>query len=293
MPVKITSIETLRTAEFANVIWVRVHTDARRDRTRRDLLRRRRRRGAYPRYAGRPPARPQSAAHRGHPPRHAEPADGAVQHRRRNIAPPRRSTSRCGICSARCATSRCIRCWAASAGRSSASTTPAPATAMSAPPTSSRSPPGTSPTAAGPYEDLNGFMTRADAVAESLLESGITAMKIWPFDPGGDGKRRHVHHAGAAEDGARAVREDPPRGRRQDGDHGRVPLAVEPADGQEDREGARTLQPDLVRGPDPHELAAGAGGICPLHQRLGLRQRDARLAAFPTRTCSTATPCMS
>jgi galactonate dehydratase len=35
----------------------------------------------------------------------------------------------------------------------------------------------------GPYEDLNGFMNRADAVAESLLESGITAMKIWPFDP--------------------------------------------------------------------------------------------------------------
>ncbi len=36
---------------------------------------------------------------------------------------------------------------------------------------------------AGPYEDLNGFMHRADAVAESLLEQGITAMKIWPFDP--------------------------------------------------------------------------------------------------------------
>jgi galactonate dehydratase len=35
----------------------------------------------------------------------------------------------------------------------------------------------------GPYEDLHGFMTRADAVAESLLESGISAMKIWPFDP--------------------------------------------------------------------------------------------------------------
>ncbi len=35
----------------------------------------------------------------------------------------------------------------------------------------------------GPYEDLNGFMTQADAVAESLLEQGITAMKIWPFDP--------------------------------------------------------------------------------------------------------------
>ena len=35
----------------------------------------------------------------------------------------------------------------------------------------------------GPYEDLAGFMTDAGAVAESLLESGITGMKIWPFDP--------------------------------------------------------------------------------------------------------------
>ena len=36
---------------------------------------------------------------------------------------------------------------------------------------------------AGPYEDLDGFMNRADQLAENLLESGITAMKIWPFDP--------------------------------------------------------------------------------------------------------------
>ncbi len=35
----------------------------------------------------------------------------------------------------------------------------------------------------GPYEDLHGFMHQADALAENLLESGITAMKIWPFDP--------------------------------------------------------------------------------------------------------------
>ncbi|MES1148853.1 MAG: mandelate racemase/muconate lactonizing enzyme family protein, partial [Bradyrhizobium guangdongense] len=35
----------------------------------------------------------------------------------------------------------------------------------------------------GQYEDLDAFMTRADALAESLLESGISAMKIWPFDP--------------------------------------------------------------------------------------------------------------
>src|SRR6266446_4364554 len=37
--------------------------------------------------------------------------------------------------------------------------------------------------AEGPYEDLDAFMNRADILAESLLESGITAMKIWPFDP--------------------------------------------------------------------------------------------------------------
>jgi galactonate dehydratase len=36
--------------------------------------------------------------------------------------------------------------------------------------------------AQGPYEDLQGFLTRADEVAESLLSEGITAMKIWPFD---------------------------------------------------------------------------------------------------------------
>ncbi|MBD9529662.1 mandelate racemase/muconate lactonizing enzyme family protein [Paracoccus sp. PAR01] len=32
------------------------------------------------------------------------------------------------------------------------------------------------------YDDLNGFLHRADELAESLLEEGITAMKIWPFD---------------------------------------------------------------------------------------------------------------
>jgi L-alanine-DL-glutamate epimerase-like enolase superfamily enzyme len=37
-------------------------------------------------------------------------------------------------------------------------------------------------TAAGPYEDLDAFLHRADELAQSLLEQGITAMKIWPFD---------------------------------------------------------------------------------------------------------------
>ena len=37
-------------------------------------------------------------------------------------------------------------------------------------------------TAAGPYEDLQGFLHNAGELAESLLEEGITGMKIWPFD---------------------------------------------------------------------------------------------------------------
>jgi L-alanine-DL-glutamate epimerase-like enolase superfamily enzyme len=35
----------------------------------------------------------------------------------------------------------------------------------------------------GPYEDLDAFMNRADELAHSLLEEGITGMKIWPLDP--------------------------------------------------------------------------------------------------------------
>jgi L-alanine-DL-glutamate epimerase-like enolase superfamily enzyme len=32
------------------------------------------------------------------------------------------------------------------------------------------------------YDDLNAFLNRADELAADLLEEGITAMKIWPFD---------------------------------------------------------------------------------------------------------------
>ncbi len=35
---------------------------------------------------------------------------------------------------------------------------------------------------AGPYEDLEAFLTDAGSLAESLLDQGISGMKIWPFD---------------------------------------------------------------------------------------------------------------
>ncbi len=34
----------------------------------------------------------------------------------------------------------------------------------------------------GPYEDLVAFLERADELAQSLLDQGISGMKIWPFD---------------------------------------------------------------------------------------------------------------
>lgn len=41
---------------------------------------------------------------------------------------------------------------------------------------------GTDAVARTEYDDLNGFLFRADELAQELLDEGITAMKIWPFD---------------------------------------------------------------------------------------------------------------
>lgn len=42
---------------------------------------------------------------------------------------------------------------------------------------------------AGDLDDLTGFLTRADDLALSLLDEGITAMKIWPFDTAAEATR--------------------------------------------------------------------------------------------------------
>ncbi|MCC5973951.1 MAG: mandelate racemase/muconate lactonizing enzyme family protein [Rubellimicrobium sp.] len=39
------------------------------------------------------------------------------------------------------------------------------------------------------YDDLNGFLHHADELAQSLLDEGITAMKIWPFDRAAEANR--------------------------------------------------------------------------------------------------------
>jgi L-alanine-DL-glutamate epimerase-like enolase superfamily enzyme len=43
-----------------------------------------------------------------------------------------------------------------------------------------------------PFEDLDGFLHRADELALELLESGVSTMKIWPFDPYAE--RWNGHH---------------------------------------------------------------------------------------------------
>ncbi len=141
--VKITSIETLRTEEFSNVIWVRIHTD-----TGTIGL------GETSYGAGAVEAQIHDTfAGRllGRNPLHIE----AIHRDMLNLPMAQSSTGvEYRAASAidislwdlfgKFAASRCTRCSAASAGTSSASTTPAPARNMSARPTSARLPTGTS-----------------------------------------------------------------------------------------------------------------------------------------------------
>jgi len=43
----------------------------------------------------------------------------------------------------------------------------------------------------GQYEDLDAFLNRADELAHSLLEMGIDAMKIWPLDYAAEASSGH------------------------------------------------------------------------------------------------------
>jgi len=54
---------------------------------------------------------------------------------------------------------------------------------------------------AGPYEDLDAFLHRADELAQSLLEQDIGAMKIWPFDTYAEANEG-MHISGAELDAA-------------------------------------------------------------------------------------------
>ena len=102
----------------------------------------------------------------------------------------------------------------------------------------------------GPYEDQIAFNRDAGALAQSLLEEGITAMKIWPFDPYAVRERRQLHPPLRSRQGAAPVPPDPRRGRRPDGGHGRDALDVGPAVRPRDRPRAAGVPAVLGRGSD-------------------------------------------
>jgi L-alanine-DL-glutamate epimerase-like enolase superfamily enzyme len=177
---KITAVETLRTAEFANILWVRVHTDAgvvglgetfygaaAVEAHIHDTL--------AGRLLGRNPLRiealnrdmlalPMAQASTGVETRAASAVDIALWDLFGKVCGQPVHQMLGGLCRDRlrvyniCAGTRYVRShnirpvenWSRADGR---------------------------------HEDLDAFMTDAGALAEDLLAEGITAMKIWPFDP--------------------------------------------------------------------------------------------------------------
>lgn len=59
----------------------------------------------------------------------------------------------------------------------------------------------------GPYDDQIAFTRDAGALAQSLLSEGITAMKIWPFDPYAVASGGHFIHASDLDDALRPFRQ--------------------------------------------------------------------------------------
>ncbi len=284
---KITAIETLRTEEFANVLWVRVHTDAgvvglgetfygaaAVEAHVHDTL--------AARLLGKDPLHieahsremvnlPMAQSSTGVEYRAASAIDIALWDLFGKVCGQPVHQMLGGLCRDR------LRVYNTCAGTRYVST-------------KNITPVGNWNRGAGRYEDLDAFMTDADALAEDLLADGITAMKIWPFDPIAAETQGLDIGAAQLREALRPFEQDPPRRRRRHGHHGRAALALEPAGRQQDRPRARALRADVDRGPDPDELAAGAGRARPLDADLDLRPRDAGLALAVTRTCSTATP---
>ena len=141
---------------------------------------------------------------------------------------------------------------------------------------------------AGPYEDLEGFLHRADEVALSLLEQGITGMKIWPFDPAAEASGGHYISGPDLDRALEPFRKIRERRRQQDGHHGRVPLDVEPADRDPHRPRAGAVRHVLARGPDQDGRAGGPRDLCRRQPRPGLRLGDAGLPPVLPRAAGSA-----
>ena len=112
---------------------------------------------------------------------------------------------------------------------------------------------------------------------KSLLDDGISAMKIWPFDA----YRRSRPAASTSRSPdlrarARAVRGDPRGGRRADRHHVEFHGALAAAGGAPDRRGARGARDLLARGPDRDAPARRPRRLHRHAARPGRRQREPR-----------------
>ena len=145
--------------------------------------------------------------------------------------------------------------------------------------------------AEGPYEDQIAFNRDAGALAQSLLEEGITAMKIWPFDPFAVDKRRQLHPHARSRQGAPPVPSDPRRCRRQMEVMVELHSMWDLPSALGDRPRIAGVPPLLGGGSDQD-----AGSRCPRHLRGAfrasrLRERDAsRRARNSSNCCARARP---
>ena len=138
----------------------------------------------------------------------------------------------------------------------------------------------------GQYEDLDAFLNRADELALSLLEQGITAMKIWPFDYAAERIVGLLDDAAELRRAPGAVREDPQGRRRPHGYRRRAALPVEPAAGDKIAQALEPLQPMWVEDPVFMDHLASIGEVARATRSPSLSAR--RAGAAPT-----SAPCLS
>ena len=155
------------------------------------------------------------------------PTSGSPAAAPRCAASPR-STSRSGTSSARSPASRSTSCWRGWSRARFAPTTPAPVIATCAPPAARHRRTGVCDGNAGPYEDLDAFLHRADELAHSAAGAGHHRHEDLAVRSAAEAAADSTspRRSGA---GAGTVPQDPLGGRHTHGHHGRVPLALESA----------------------------------------------------------------
>ena len=135
------------------------------------------------------------------------------------------------------------------------------------------------------YDDLDGFLRRADELALSLLEEGITAHEDLAVRPGGRIDAGAVYIHARPTGGAGTIREDPAGRRRADRHHGGVPLHVAAPARHPDRAGPRAVRNLLARGPDPDGQPCELEALCRGLARPDLAPRRRWARAGPSATC--------